>query len=144
MLMMLEPGCGRRLRRAKPVCTQADCRFRAKRASYLNRGNIRAVAAFTMPKRALIAAAFALLTGSAAPPNTGGPTVETTASDLDPSAIAAAVAFPRVRTVSLSGRRHIIRRHRLVLRLCNWLGVTLIACLSATMFAVTLFSLIGR
>jgi hypothetical protein len=70
--------------------------------------------------------------------------VELTASDVDRSAIAATVGFPRVRTVSLSGRRQMIRRHRLVLRLSNWLGITLIACLSATMFAVTLFSLIGR
>jgi hypothetical protein len=47
-------------------------------------------------------------------------------------------------TATLRGRRTAARRRRLVLRLRDWLGITVIACFSMTLFAVALFSLLGR
>ena len=41
-------------------------------------------------------------------------------------------------------RRLAVRRRRLVLRIRDWLGITVIACFSLTLFAVTFFSLVGR
>ncbi|MEO8897242.1 MAG: hypothetical protein ABI352_06610 [Candidatus Dormibacter sp.] len=56
-----------------------------------------------------------------------------------------AVAVARARRVpTLRGRRLAVRRRRLALRLRDWLGITAITCLSLTLFAVTLFSLLGR
>lgn len=46
--------------------------------------------------------------------------------------------------VTLRGRRQRVRRRRLVMRLRDWLGISVIACFSLTLFAVTFFSLVGR
>ena len=46
--------------------------------------------------------------------------------------------------ISLRGRVLAVRRRRLALRVRNWLGIGLIAAFSLTLFAVTLFSLLGR
>jgi len=67
--------------------------------------------------------------------------VLTTVRDLNGSAT---VGSARVRHASLTGRRNLVRRRRLVLGLRDWLAVTVIACFSLTLFAVTFFSLIGR
>jgi hypothetical protein len=45
---------------------------------------------------------------------------------------------------SLRGRRQRFLRRRLVLRMRDWMGIGVIVALSMTLFAVTLFSLIGR
>jgi hypothetical protein len=37
-----------------------------------------------------------------------------------------------------------VRRRRLALRVRDWLGIGVIAAFSVTLFAVTLFSLVGR
>lgn len=47
-------------------------------------------------------------------------------------------------TATLRGRRLAARRRRLVLRMRDWLGITLITCFSLTLFAVMFFSLLGR
>ena len=62
---------------------------------------------------------------------------------LDGTVAAAAVAQAQ-RLQTLRGRRLAARRRRLVLRLRDWLGITVIACFSLTLFAVTFFSLLGR
>jgi hypothetical protein len=46
--------------------------------------------------------------------------------------------------VSLRWRLQAVRRRRLVARVRDWLGIAVIACFSITLFAVTLFSLLGR
>ena len=47
-------------------------------------------------------------------------------------------------TMHLRGRRQAVRRRRFVLGLRDWLGISVIACFSATLFAITFFSLLGR
>lgn len=49
-----------------------------------------------------------------------------------------------MRTLHLRGRRQAARRRRFVMGLRDWLGISVIACFSATLFAVTFFSLLGR
>ena len=49
-----------------------------------------------------------------------------------------------MRTLHLRGRRQAARRRRVVMGLRDWLGISVIACFSATLFAVTFFSLLGR
>jgi hypothetical protein len=68
---------------------------------------------------------------STAPPLDGGKAVTMTPPGWTVSA-------------SLSGRRQAVRRRRFVLHVRDWLGITLIAGFSLTLFAVTLFSLLGR
>ncbi len=46
--------------------------------------------------------------------------------------------------MSLRGRLVAVRRRRLAVRVRNWLGIGLIATFSLTLFAVTVFSLLGR
>lgn len=58
-------------------------------------------------------------------------------ASLAPAALPAAPA-------SLVGRRRVVRRRRLVMRVRDWLGIGVIACFSVTLFAVTFFSLVGR
>ncbi len=62
---------------------------------------------------------------------------------LDGTLPAAAVAQAH-RVAHLRGLRQAARRRRLALRLRDWLGITAIACFSLTLFAMTLFSLLGR
>jgi hypothetical protein len=69
--------------------------------------------------------------------------VLTGTQQLDGTVPAAAVAQAR-RVAHLRGRRLAARRRRLAVRVRDWLGITVIACFSLTLFAVTLFSLLGR
>jgi hypothetical protein len=69
--------------------------------------------------------------------------VFTATQQLDGTVAGAAVAQAQ-RLQTLRGRRLAARRRRLVLRLRDWLGITVIACFSLTLFAVTVFSLVGR
>jgi hypothetical protein len=69
--------------------------------------------------------------------------VFTGTQQLDGTVAAAAVAQAE-RFQTLRGRRLAARRRRLALHLRDWLGITVIACFSLTLFAVTFFSLVGR
>jgi hypothetical protein len=69
--------------------------------------------------------------------------VFTWTQQLDGTVAAAAVAQAQ-RLQILRGRRLAARRRRLFLHLRDWLGITVIACFSLTLFAVTFFSLLGR
>jgi hypothetical protein len=69
--------------------------------------------------------------------------VFTGTQQLDGTVAAAAVAQAQ-RSQTLRGRRLAARRRRLVLHVRDWLGITVIACFSLTLFAVTFFSLLGR
>ena len=68
---------------------------------------------------------------SPAPPLPGSPPRALPTSDWAPD-------------VSLRGRVLAVRRRRLALRVRDWLGIGVIAAFSVTLFAVTLFSLVGR
>jgi hypothetical protein len=68
---------------------------------------------------------------SSAPPSKGAGTARIGISRL-------------ARTATLRSRRSAASRRRLVLRVREWLGVSLIVCGSLTLFAVTFFSLLGR
>ncbi|MGH7723328.1 MAG: hypothetical protein ACRENL_10960 [Candidatus Dormibacteria bacterium] len=46
--------------------------------------------------------------------------------------------------VSLPGRRHLFARRRRALHLRAWMGIGVIVCFSVSLFAMTVFSLIGR
>jgi hypothetical protein len=59
-------------------------------------------------------------------------------------AVAAAAVAQAERSATLRGRRLAARRRRLALHVRDWFGITLIACFSLTLFAVTFFSLVGR
>ncbi len=58
--------------------------------------------------------------------------------------------IPRLRrpawspVVSLPGRRHLFARRRRALHLRAWMGIGVIVCFSVSLFAMTVFSLIGR
>jgi hypothetical protein len=69
--------------------------------------------------------------------------VLTGTQQLDGTVPAAAVAQAH-RVAHQRGRRQAARRRRLAVRLRDWLGITVIACFSLTLFAVTLFSMLGR
>jgi hypothetical protein len=60
-----------------------------------------------------------------------------------PAAPASVVPVP-LPSLSLRGRRRAVRRRRLALGARDWLGVAVIACFAASLFAVTFFSLLGR
>jgi hypothetical protein len=63
----------------------------------------------------------------------------------DAAVIAVRRSQPRwTSDASLRGRQRLFWRRRLALRLRNWMGIGVIVCFSMTLFAVTLFSLIGR
>ncbi len=62
---------------------------------------------------------------------------------LDGAVTSVVVASVERRAI-LRRRRHAARRRRLVLHLRDGLGISVIACFSLTLFAVTLFSLVGR
>jgi hypothetical protein len=47
-------------------------------------------------------------------------------------------------TGTLRDRRLAVRRRRLVLRMRDWLGITVITAFSVTLFALTIFSLLGH
>lgn len=66
-----------------------------------------------------------------------------TASDVNVPDAAAMVGSPPA-SASLRVRLHAARRRRLALRLRDWVGITLIACFSLTLFAVTFLGLLGR
>jgi hypothetical protein len=68
-------------------------------------------------------------------------------SSVSPLDGGVSVALPATRwtvSPSLRGRLQAVRRRRLVTRMRDWLGITVIAGVSVTLFAVTLFSLLGR
>jgi hypothetical protein len=78
-----------------------------------------------------------------APTLTGRPDVLSTPSPLKAGTVG--TLTPRwTSDVSLRGRQQLFWRRRLALRMRNWMGIGLIVCYSMTLFAVTLFSLIGR
>ncbi len=68
---------------------------------------------------------------SPAPPLPGGTPAGALTADQTPE-------------VSLRGRVLAVRRRRLALRVRDWLGISVIAAFSLTLFAVTFFSLVGR
>ena len=60
------------------------------------------------------------------------------------STLATDVTALPVQSLSLRGRLRANRRRRLVLRMRDWMGITVIAGFAVTLFAVTFFSLLGR
>lgn len=68
----------------------------------------------------------------------------TTIVSYEGSALATDVTALPLQPLSLHGRLRANRRRRLVLRMRDWLGITVIACFAVTLFTVTLFSLLGR
>lgn len=70
--------------------------------------------------------------------------MQSSAPPLDGGTHVSLAPAPWTVTATLRGRRIAVRRRRLVLRMRDWLGITVIACFSMTVFAVALFGLLGR
>jgi hypothetical protein len=66
------------------------------------------------------------------------------APPLEGGNLSTPIRSPRAVPAPLRVRRLAARRRRLVMRVRDWLGISVIACFSLTLFALTFFSLLGR